>query len=196
MTLRLTTRGIHSQLNRPASASSRKANHYNYFRDYDPAIGRYVQSDPIGLRGGMNTYGYVDANPVRGSDRLGLANSGAFKTPPMPPGSFKYHGYWCGPGWTGGNRGSYSPDVPGYRPPMDRLDEGCQGHDMCYYSCRVGQPCNKKARGACMTQCDRVLAGASASAGSKYSSPLWWWMDSNNSPDPGDNAPGCPCDAK
>ncbi len=46
--------------------------HYNYFRDYDPTIGRYVQSDPIGLGGGLNTYGYVFQQPLRLVDRLGL----------------------------------------------------------------------------------------------------------------------------
>ena len=49
--------------------------HYNYFRDYDPATGRYVQSDPIGLAGGLNTYGYVDSNPLYWIDLFGLSGT-------------------------------------------------------------------------------------------------------------------------
>jgi RHS repeat-associated protein len=45
---------------------------YNYYRDYDPAVGRYVESDPIGLRGGINTYGYARARPLKLRDVLGL----------------------------------------------------------------------------------------------------------------------------
>jgi RHS repeat-associated protein len=46
---------------------------YNYFRDYDPNVGRYVESDPIGLRGGLNTYSYALANPVSYTDPRGKA---------------------------------------------------------------------------------------------------------------------------
>jgi RHS repeat-associated protein len=46
---------------------------YNYFRDYDPSTGRYVQSDPIGLGGGLSTYSYVSANPLELFDEFGLA---------------------------------------------------------------------------------------------------------------------------
>jgi RHS repeat-associated protein len=44
----------------------------NYFRDYDPAVGRYVESDPIGLKGDPNTYGYVRQNPLLRVDPSGL----------------------------------------------------------------------------------------------------------------------------
>lgn len=49
---------------------------YNYFRDYDPSIGRYIESDPIGLRGGINTYLYVGARPLTYIDKDGRLSAG------------------------------------------------------------------------------------------------------------------------
>jgi len=45
---------------------------YNNQREYDPSVGRYSQSDPIGLLGGVSTYSYVGGNPLVGIDSLGL----------------------------------------------------------------------------------------------------------------------------
>jgi RHS repeat-associated protein len=41
-------------------------------RYYDPATGQFTQTDPIGLAGGLNAYGFADGDPVSYSDPYGL----------------------------------------------------------------------------------------------------------------------------
>lgn len=48
---------------------------HNYFRDYDPGTGRYVESDPIGIFAGVNTYAYVHGSPASFADSIGLLDN-------------------------------------------------------------------------------------------------------------------------
>ena len=84
---------------------------HNYFRDYDPAVGRYSRSDPIGLRGGINTYAYSRSNPLQLVDVLGLSNG-------------------CGP--EGGWFNWLIPNNPGYD-----FKGCCDQHDDCYGNCKT-----------------------------------------------------------
>jgi RHS repeat-associated protein len=82
------------------------ATHYNYFRDYDPTIGRYIESDPIGLGGGKDTYNYSEAAPTMEEDPFGLAvyacmqplhflGGRGLRSGPDIPGNPLYHHYIC-----------------------------------------------------------------------------------------------------
>ncbi|MFO7784546.1 MAG: RHS repeat-associated core domain-containing protein, partial [Desulfatiglandales bacterium] len=77
--------------------------HYNYWRYYDPNIGRYLLPDPIGLDGGINFYSYADNNPIVLFDSRGLA---------------------CGSWW---NDWAITDKPDGYD-----FAKCCQDHDDCY----------------------------------------------------------------
>lgn len=72
---------------------------YNYFRDYEPSTGRYIESDPIGLRSDMATYAYVRGEPLLNIDMKGLQTYvckrplGGPPGPPPPP--LLNHQYVC-----------------------------------------------------------------------------------------------------
>ncbi|WP_259282667.1 RHS repeat-associated core domain-containing protein, partial [Escherichia coli] len=59
--------------------------HYNLHRYYDPDVGRFMVTDPIGLRGGLNLYQY-GPNPLSWIDPLGLSGSGLVNGVPQNPG--------------------------------------------------------------------------------------------------------------
>ncbi len=81
---------------------------YNYFRDYKPIIGRYIQADPVGLFGGVNRFVYVRNRPITRRDTYGLFADGQRKS-----GARDYEGYeyWPPRGhsdFSGGDRFDYT----------------------------------------------------------------------------------------
>lgn len=72
-TVKEPVKAVENNLRFPGQYHDRETGlYYNYFRDYDSSIGRYVQADPIGLLGGENVFIYVAANPIRFTDFYGL----------------------------------------------------------------------------------------------------------------------------
>jgi RHS repeat-associated protein len=104
--------------------------HYSYFRDYDPSSGRYAQSDPIGLDGGINTYAYALNNPVAKRDFFGLDT--------------------CGSGFLEG----LVPDNPFLFP----FSSCCRNHDNCYDNCwsmPTRPDCDDRFCGCMNSRCQR-----------------------------------------
>jgi RHS repeat-associated protein len=66
-------------------ADAESGYHYNYFRDYDPSIGRYLQSDPIGIAGGRNSYAYAALSPPNLVDPAGLQQRSGGRPPAGEP---------------------------------------------------------------------------------------------------------------
>ena len=109
--------------------------YYNYFRDYDPGAGRYVESDPMGLRGSLNTYSYVANDPANFIDPRGLWSfslgaylgiGGAFLIGQDPTTGQWFYGGRLGIGLGGGG----SLDLNGKRP-GDTSGSSC-GHGTTY----------------------------------------------------------------
>jgi RHS repeat-associated protein len=100
---------------------------YNYRRDYDPATGRYLESDPIGLHGGSySTYAYALGNPLSNIDPLGLASCWFFDCPSLP--EPLYNGLV-------GTLDSLSLGIG----PLLRREYGIAGPDTCSRSYHAGQ---------------------------------------------------------
>jgi RHS repeat-associated protein len=71
--------GIDVRLRYPGQYADGYGVNYNYFRDYEAGTGRYLESDPIGLRGGISTYLYVRGRPLSLLDRTGLVCQGTWQ---------------------------------------------------------------------------------------------------------------------
>jgi RHS repeat-associated protein len=157
---------------------------YYRARYYDSGVGRFLREDPLRFGSGDgNFYDYVGNNPARYTD---------------PTGRLPIYGKWCGPNWTGGLKEQYDPKHAGlYKPPVDRYDTVCMHHDICYFNCRQGSPCDPEGRVNCFNNCDQIFVQEMPNHEKFWPTTLSAGINLHRIffPDPESNATKC-CNAK
>lgn len=135
------------------------ASHYNYFRDYGPSTGRYAESDPIGQRGGLNTYAYVGGNPLGAIDPFGLApmwkKGNGFTDVPDGPGWQRYipgDGVQPEPPVPGEPKPGKTPDWPGHIELPSRIPPD----NLCY---PPDAPVSRWPNSRCLAKCKLASIG-------------------------------------
>jgi RHS repeat-associated protein len=134
--------------------------HYNYFRDFDPATGRYPQSDPIGLAGGLNTYLYVNADPLRQLDLYGVAPTDLPTTDDCKRSEWTYCETACAPRKVAGCYVSVNWKMRGIR----------GGHPIRSEERTVN--CNCEDPPTCGTVCKTLIFGGLVIAGACLAGPF------------------------
>lgn len=121
--------------------------HYNYFRDYDPTTGRYIEADPIGFDAGPNLYAYVDGNPITRTDWFGL---------------------FCGSGWN-------EVFVPDSFPGGVDFSSACHKHDICYSECGTTKSaCDESLLSDALAECEKFPQN-SIVRNQCVATATWYW---------------------
>lgn len=150
---------------------------YNYYRDYDPSTGRYVQSDPIGFAGGTSTYGYVGGSPLVSTDFYGLAvdinlfpvNSDAYRYAQLhqsDPTECTIAGH--GTPYSLGNRS------PKFISELISKVSACKGKKIRILACNAGVSPTKKQYSFAQRLANLMLVDV-------YAPSTWGWIDIDGS---------------
>ena len=157
--------------------------HYNYFRDYDASLGRYLESDPLGLRAGLNTYAYAFGRPLRWFDFFGLDVNVCFYADAAA--GFGHIGF--GPGGGDGTSGFYPGGANGMGQvkPDTQKDKTCtllkadSDQDDCMERCKKDRTDNPGPYNLVTRQCTEFVRDCLVSCKvikKSYKRPLPDWL--------------------